>query len=94
MTKGIVIAFVALAMAATVFAAGHVPILWVSSGDYNSHVTKYRPQCETVLKRYMPNERKQHMTYHEYAAMVDALKGCNAHATPGMTKQWVMEPMR
>lgn len=93
MTKLAIIGSVAIAMLATVVIAGRVPITWVSSGDYNSHVTRYRPECEQVLKRYMPNERKQHMTYAQYTAMLSALHGCNAHATPGASKEWVFMPI-
>ncbi len=93
MTKFVVILIVLTCSLVAYVAAAHVPIEWVLSGDYNSHVTNYRPECETILKRYMPDERKQHMTYHEYTVMIDALKACNAHATPGLAKQWVWQPI-
>ena len=94
MTRVIVIGCVALMSVATILLAGRIPISYVSSGDYNSHTMNYRPECEQVLKRYIPNEHKQHMTYYQGLAMAEALNACNAHATPGMTKQWAMAPMK
>jgi hypothetical protein len=93
MTKVTILSITCLFVLTAFVAAGAISVKWISSGDYNSHVTNYRPECESVLKRYMPDERRQHMTYHEYSAMIDALKICNAHATPGLVKAWVWMPI-
>jgi hypothetical protein len=94
MTKFVAIGFVALFVSVVIFMAGNFPITRVRSGDYDTHVIHYKPECEGVLKRYMPNEHKQHFkNYAEYVAMVDALKTCGAHATPGLVKTWVWMPI-
>ncbi len=88
-----IVSLVAASVLCVLAASGGVRVVRADL-DYNTHVTRYNPSCEKVLKRYMPNERRQHMSYAEYISMTGALKQCNAHATPGMMKQWAMAPMK